>query len=399
MTPSQPRGARGLTNSQHLDLVRGIAAIAVLYSHAYYLLFSTATSGSRGQLLAQISRLFARFGHTSVIVFFVLSGFFVGGIVVREVGARSWSWKKYATARLVRLYIVLIPGLFLTAGWDQLSGRLTSGVPPTSETARAIITSALISRRHGIGTFLGNVGFLQTVLVPPYGSDTPLWSLCNEFWYYLAFPCFWVALRSSAGPIRRLCHALAGAAILILVGKSISLYFLIWLMGTAVCLIPRLPRACRSLITSIGVAALLPLLVALSLIGLGRVAPERVDFIVGVGFAAGLYAMLHRTVPSRAGLYAAVAGTLAGFSYSLYVAHLPVLIFFRAWLTYRRPWVPDGRHLLYAAGIVVLVIGYAWLIAMLTEAHTDSVRRWVQRLAGPRKPVVPVPQLAGQSGG
>jgi hypothetical protein len=36
--------------------------------------------------------------------------------------------------------------------------------------------------------FLGNMGFLQGIFVHTAGTNLALWSLANEFWYYIAFP-------------------------------------------------------------------------------------------------------------------------------------------------------------------------------------------------------------------
>ena len=51
------------------------------------------------------------FGHQAVMVFFVLSGFLVGGTVVSRVDAGQWSWIDYAITRMTRLWIVLLPAL------------------------------------------------------------------------------------------------------------------------------------------------------------------------------------------------------------------------------------------------------------------------------------------------
>ena len=36
--------------------------------------------------------------------------------------------------------------------------------------------------------FLGSMAFLQTIYIPTFGSNGPMWSLSNEFWYYIVFP-------------------------------------------------------------------------------------------------------------------------------------------------------------------------------------------------------------------
>jgi peptidoglycan/LPS O-acetylase OafA/YrhL len=78
--------------------------------------------------------------------------------------------------------------------------------------------------------------------------------------------------------------------------------------------------------------------------------------------------------------YAAIAHRFAGFSYSLYVLHFPLLLFFRSWLVPSDRWQPTPLHLLSAAGVGALCLLYAWLISRITEAKTDDARRWVHRL-------------------
>src|SRR5262249_23783089 len=129
------------------------------------------------------------FGHDAVMVFFVLSGFLVGGAVVNAFRQRRWNLRQYAVARATRLYVVLIPALALTAFWDRLGlhwfGQHTiyTGV---ADVFRHDFFN--VSERAGLGALLGNLFFVQTVLVPPFGSNDALWSLAFEGWYYVMFP-------------------------------------------------------------------------------------------------------------------------------------------------------------------------------------------------------------------
>ena len=50
-------------------------------------------------------------GHQAVIVFFVLSGFLVGGSVVRNFKQNNFSPKQYLINRVSRLYVVLLVAL------------------------------------------------------------------------------------------------------------------------------------------------------------------------------------------------------------------------------------------------------------------------------------------------
>jgi peptidoglycan/LPS O-acetylase OafA/YrhL len=89
----------------------------------------------------------------------------------------------------------------------------------------------------GIGTAAQNVLFLQGFRATTFGSNGALWSLANEFWYYVTFPML-VFVIAAARHVTRL----VAAALLVLaglfVGGSIAIYFTIWLAGVAIFLAP-----------------------------------------------------------------------------------------------------------------------------------------------------------------
>jgi peptidoglycan/LPS O-acetylase OafA/YrhL len=70
-----------------------------------------------------------------------------------------------------------------------------------------------------------------------------------------------------------------------------------------------------------------------------------------------------------------LAKKLAGFSYTLYLTHFPALLLLRGLLDPKGSWQPDLRHLLYALGIALLTLVYAYVVGEFTEARTASVRR------------------------
>ena len=75
---------------------------------------------ARHNPLTVAAYLVSGLGHQWVIVFFVLSGYLVGGSVLRSVRTGSWSWRAYLLARLSRLYVVLLPALLLGGALDWL---------------------------------------------------------------------------------------------------------------------------------------------------------------------------------------------------------------------------------------------------------------------------------------
>jgi peptidoglycan/LPS O-acetylase OafA/YrhL len=107
------------SSSVHMDLARGLAVIIVMLGHSRDPFFSSFKGHTAAA--APISRMGAShpqitLGNEAVMIFFVLSGYLVGGSVLRT--RLRWSWKKYLTMRLTMLWVVLIPALVLTIAID-----------------------------------------------------------------------------------------------------------------------------------------------------------------------------------------------------------------------------------------------------------------------------------------
>ena len=87
--------------------------------------------------------------------------------------------------------------------------------------------------------------------------------------------------------------------------------------------------------------------------------------------------------------WAAAHQMLAGFSFSLYCTHIPVLVLYSTVLMActglgwqmqalgPAPWLVLG-------GALMCCIGLAYGFSRLTERHTDAARRWLRRAALPR---------------
>jgi peptidoglycan/LPS O-acetylase OafA/YrhL len=79
-------------------------------------------------------------------------------------------------------------------------------------------------------------------------------------------------------------------------------------------------------------------------------------------------------------LYKTFAAKIAGFSYTLYLTHLPLLVFFSAWTNQRRQ--PSGEGFLVPAGILCLTVAYSYVIAMIFEHNTDRIRERLETAFG-----------------
>jgi len=107
--PQIPDGAA----SAHLDALRGIAAVGVCLSHLRDFFFQDYPQVPHHSVLLALTYVATGLGHQWVIVFFVLSGYLVGGSVLRSMSLDRWSWRDYLLRRGTRLYAVLVPALAL----------------------------------------------------------------------------------------------------------------------------------------------------------------------------------------------------------------------------------------------------------------------------------------------
>jgi peptidoglycan/LPS O-acetylase OafA/YrhL len=374
------KSLRGRAASDHLDFVRGTAALAVFCGHLRNHFFvSYSDIAGKPNPLVRFLFLVTGFPHYAVMIFFVLSGFLVGGTVLRGRMDGKFSWSPYAVNRLTRLWVVLIPALLLGAFWDHLGIHLfgTSGIyGGLPKTNGAMVP---IPPRLSAGTMIGNAFFLQGILVPTFGSNGPLWSLSYEFWYYVLFPLMVLAFPVQRAGWSNVLYAIASFMVLFFVGQSISIYFLIWLLGAAINLAP--DQSGRG--AELWVAAIFGALMLVLALLKSKLDPiEHSDFVVGVASAVLIYALVRSNAPSKSGIYSRTARMLAGFSYTLYLVHAPAVNFLGAWLVPRAPWQPDAVHIAAAASLFICMLAYAFGVAQLTEYRTSAIRSRVTAALG-----------------
>lgn len=370
--------------SVHLDAIRGLAALTVFLNHWRALFFADYSQLSHPSVAAKIFYALTGLGHSAVMVFFILSGFFISSSVFRAFGRGRWSWGWYAEQRLTRLYVVLIPALVLGAGWDLLGRRFFGQTPIYLDAADYHLMLKLpVAQMDTVQAWLGSLFFLQGIRTPVFGSNGPLWSLSYEFWYYALFPVGLLAVSRASAPLAKVAYGAAALLIILFIGKYIAVYFLIWLLGTLLCLCPP-SRWAGSWV--LGVVSGL-LFVAFLLAPRFKLMPNGIwsDFLVAVTFAALLLWLLNAKYPAPGVLYTKAARRLSNLSYSLYLIHVPVLVFLNALIIRQGGrWQPSGLHL--GAGVLVAgaVFLYTYGIWYFTEARTAQVRAKVVSLLSKR---------------
>ena len=341
--------------SCYLDLVRFSAACLVYLWH------------SNMRLLVNDVLPLSGYGHPSVIVFFVLSGF----VIAYVTDTREKNWVDYSASRLSRLGSVVVPTLLLTPLLD-LAGRalypaMYDGYP----------WDRFGLRIAGCALMLNEAWFVSIT----FFSNVPYWSIAFEFWYYVLFALVMFLPR----PWR--AWAVLGACLF--VGPKIVLLAPIWWAGV---LLYRW-RWLRSwsLPASWGVAATstVAIVVALNagLYDWGAALGQRAlgehwslqmtfarfavaDYLLGL-LVFLQFAAMRNVAPQLAPLLLRIERPvrwLAGYTFTLYLLHQPLFMF----------WTAVVRGNPHGSGFWWMVTGLTAVSVVVIGSFTEHRREWLR---------------------
>lgn len=375
-----------------IDLARWVAAFVVMIGHARFPILKGYGLLSPEQRPIWVQGWYFVTGYfvEAVLVFFVLSGFLVGGMVCARVSGKNFIARGYAIDRFSRLYTAFLPALLLSvlltwigSTWFNGTGLYDATHPTFAEKGAAINFIA----NTGWTSFFGNAAMLQFYAVEPYGSNPPLWTLSSEFWFYAVFGA------GAAAAMRRggvgIALALGAIIATLLLGPMFWFYFAMWLIGVVAAIV-RPPRFNLALPAIVALAAML----LFRRYADGALSPHentRLLIQTGICLTMGLLLLGWRArKPGWLKPMAKINHFMADFSYSLYLTHFPVLILFyavTASLTgnpgYATGFPPtDGVAIASYGAAVLLSLVLAWSFAQLTEKQTPKIRGWMKSRTG-----------------
>lgn len=108
-------------NFASLDFLRAVSALVVAWGHSRFLMLVPSAEVNDITIIDKLIYFLAGFGPQAVIVFFVLSGFFITRSIENRLSENSFSLKDYFTDRYFRLSVVAIPAVLLTLVLDQFA--------------------------------------------------------------------------------------------------------------------------------------------------------------------------------------------------------------------------------------------------------------------------------------
>lgn len=368
--------------SKNISLFRWLSAIAVVVMHATALLLA------QSDIMSAPHNLFEYFwwfisnkevGHKAVVGFFVISGYLVGGEVIRGMQSGEPFFVSYFLKRFSRIYVVLVPALAFTFLIDSVGSALFVKGNFYSE--------PMFSGHFGPDVFAFNLLNLQNIIAEPYGTNIPLWSLALEVWYYITFPLLLMPFSKYLSTRARLsffCFAILIGAYFSAVSYLFFWGYVMWIAGALATIVQR--PLVRSYWISLGIflAVIVPvrLLVRGPLVEAFPTARTASDVICAFAFANLLLSARFSTPRFFAAL-PPMKHDIRNFTYSLYVTHLPIIVFVRAGLESIAPgWALQNATLgnwIVMLSVIACVCVFAYLFSGLTEAKTTLLRQFLER--------------------
>jgi peptidoglycan/LPS O-acetylase OafA/YrhL len=358
-------------NTQSIDMMRGIAAMAVAYFHCRVVTWIGIRAFAAGHhasfsldtVLAYLTIPFV-WGPIGVPIFFVISGYCIhcshAGRLARNpqyrLDARDFLWRRF-----IRIYPVLFCALLLTFALDSISLHYW----PHNATLGDL----------GLRTFGANLFALQGIDAPIYGSNTALWTLSLEVQFYVLYPLLF-AVQRRLGPN----WVLAGLMLLGLVSYVVlerrailifSTYWSAWYLGAWIA--EREVRGLRFPRAFVLVAS--PLLLAIGGMAISRDGMRYVWVQTwALAFVPFLDMMLHAR-PRRAFALRAL-GKVGEFSYSLYIVHMPIFIALVSWMFHSTRQV----SILWSVEFFFIALAAAYVFHLLVERPAiEMLRRRASR--------------------
>lgn len=362
-----------------ISALRSIAALQVVAAHLRGELFPSLKTVADPSLWYQGLAFLTGFSHIAVVIFFLLSGWLVGGSLLNKLG-EPHCMMSYAIDRITRMWIVLVPAFVLTLA----IGAIMQTVDPSR-------ISYAPDNEYSWSTFWGNLFGLQGMAVPRFGGNFSLWSLSNEMWYYALFPLLLLPVIAQKASTK-----VAGLAACALIGYQLlfdlMLYFLVWLLGVLFSRIRIDTTRAARLVLIIVIVALAVHLRMKGSIGTLVAATFAEDLLFSVLFLCLLSSL--QFPANRAGIgnrLAGLAGLLAPFSFTLYVIHYPLIYlakFLHEPIGSAHLSTTDPASLLVYAAVFTAIVVFAYLFHLPFEANTYRLRRFVKRmlLAPPSAP-------------
>jgi len=355
-----------------LDLLRGISAILVFIGHLRGMLFVNFKIAS-SNVFERVFYFITGFGHEAVIIFFVLSGFFIVRSIMNSIARGDWNFKEYFFNRTIRLGVVVVPALFFTLILDYIGGNLINNFDFYSKPL--VMGNFIVGENSSFSILLGNLFYLQTIIVPTFGSNGPLWSLSNEFWYYILFPVMLFSILNYYSFRIRALLILIFFSLLYFLFDNVLMYFIIWLLGGASFFVVKnnyLNMIKRRSVISISSFLLLLIIIRTKLFN-----QINSDLILGLATFVLIPVLIEMHMKTK--LFISFSKISSKISFSLYVFHFPLVVFLSSFYNGNTLVFSFGNFMIFVV-LFSVILAYCYLCYQLFEKNTKKVNYFVKKI-------------------
>lgn len=348
-----------------LDALRFIAAFMVLLSHSrntFFYAFSELPY-EQHNIFTMVFTMFCRMGHEAVVIFFVLSGFLVGGRGIERLANGRMNVASYAIDRISRIYPPLLMAIVFYA----------------------ITCFILPEYTFDVQTAFGNLLNLQGICCD--SLVTPFWSLSYEVWFYIAFGVASILLMAETDTqkVVRLILLVASLSVFVM-GLSMH-YLLIWIMG-ALAYIVR-PNKRNKWLLLLGFMGFFSCVLYWQVskdthtleFAIVNTNKHLVELVMSFSACILVQQLVLFKPSSKFMQYIeSRGGKLACFSYTLYLSHRIIFLWIQSYIVEPNSCDFSTHGFLKFILVIVLSTLLCWLLYFISEKHTPKVKAVLKRL-------------------
>lgn len=357
-------------NFSSLDFLRALSSLIVAWGHSRFLMLVPSAEVVNITKLDYAIYFFAGLGPQAVIVFFVLSGFFITRSVENRLAKNIFILNDYFRDRYFRLSVVAIPAVFLTLILDKISIVYLSNDVLYQNRLEWLDNSS-----YSASTFIGNLFYLQTLFFNSFGSNGPLWSLAYEWWFYVLAPFIILPARNKEYKYYLILFVIS--VFLFLTNPKILIYFIYWFFGSLAYYISNKNFSIKLNCNLLVFMCSIMLFVSASITRLRFVDKILGDFLISVSVAALIYFLIKRNKKMNNKILA----FFTKISYSLYAVHLPVIIFLVSTFgCFNHKLQPTLTNTLLNFVLLILVIIISYGFWYVFERNTSYFKSLYQKV-------------------
>jgi len=371
-----------------LDMSRWAAAFIVFISHLRNPLFFSYNSINPEEIniVIQIWYFITGWAGEAVIIFFVLSGLLVGASGYEKINMGRFSVSSYLIDRFSRLYVAFIPALMLSFMFDYFGSSYFSNIGFWDHSHPMInekINSISFEEKLKLDIFVANFFMLQNFFFDTLGSNSPLWTISAEFWFYIVFAVF-ALLKLGQGKY---------VTVLLFSFMFFFLYFFrfefvlllgYWLVGVFAGTMKPSTKIKPSFAFFIVISALV---FSRFFINLSSTATEIVvtNYIIAISYGLLILSMRGKDFNFFI-KFSSINKFLASFSFSLYLLHFPIMLIILAVLSQYQIFAGisigySPTNLIGLAiyfSLIIFVCFFSYIFSLFTEKKTYIVRNWMK---------------------